>query len=77
MESKLREVYKIIKSDPVRALELSEELYSESQDERQNLYERIQRMYCIIKTYHESFISNKVIKYEDEINELNEESSKL
>jgi len=33
MESWLREVYKIIKSDPVKALEISEELFSEAEDE--------------------------------------------
>jgi len=34
-------------------------------------------MYAILKAYHESFISNKALKYEQEINEINEESEKF
>ena len=64
MESRLREVYKIIKSNPVKSLEIAEELFSEAEDEQINLYERILRMYAILKSYHESFISNKALKYE-------------
>lgn len=64
MESHLREIYKILKTNPCKALELAEELYSTSENEQENLFERLEWMIAILKAYHEAFISNKALKYE-------------